>query len=195
MTFEGNTPMVGVTGVLEAPATATAPTVARDELADLVADLFDRYQPAIFSYLCRLVGVRDLAEELTQEAFLRAYDARRKLPDVANRRAWLYRIATNLALNAIKRRARFAWLPWGDRVAAHSTGDEAFAQVRQRSVLEQALASLPPQYRAPLLLYSHHGFTVSEVAQALGLSEGAVKVRLHRACEKFKEVYLIEERL
>ena len=190
MSLDGSISMAGLPGTLE---TATRGIPARDELAELVADLFDRFQPAIFSYLCRLVGTRDVAEELTQETFLRAHNARFKLPEVANRRAWLYRIATNLGLNAIKRQAHFTWLSWGDTGRASACSEDAYAQVRQRSALEQALATLPPQYLAPLWLYSHEGFTVSEVAQAVGISEGAVKVRLHRAREKFKQIYLTEE--
>src|SRR5512142_682883 len=114
-----------------------------------VSHLFERHHGEIFGYLNRMVGERELAQDLTQETFLQAHRARQRLPEVLDQRAWLYRIATNLALNVIKRRSRFAWLPWlsVDRPASDSTD-----QVGERSALEAALAALQPTYRAPLLL-------------------------------------------
>ena len=61
--------------------------------------------------------------------------------------------------------------------------------VIQESKAEEALAALPAAYRAPLLLYSHYGFKVSEVAEVLGVNEGAVKTRLYRAREMFRRAY------
>ncbi len=151
-----------------------------------VARLFERHNGEIFGYLNRLVGDRELAQDLTQESFLQAHRARGRLPEVLNQRAWLYRIATNLALNALKRRSRFAWLPWlsVDRSACDSTD-----QVGERSAVEAALAALQPSYRAPLLLYCHYGLSIGEVAQALGINEGAARPRIYRAREMFRKAY------
>ena len=74
----------------------------------LVVDLFEQYHSAVFAYLYRVVDDREWAHDLTQETFLRLFRARGRLSQVKNRRAWMYRIATNLALNALKRRRRFA---------------------------------------------------------------------------------------
>jgi RNA polymerase sigma-70 factor (ECF subfamily) len=162
-------------------------------LADLVAGMFEQYHTAIFAYLYRLVSDREWAHDLTQETFLRLFRTRHRLPQVENRRAWVYRIATNLAFNALKRRQRFTWLPWRNADAAHLTGPDPSEQADRRVVVEQALAELPPQYRAPLLLHSHYGFSVCETAKALGISEGAVKTRLYRAREMFRQVYERED--
>jgi RNA polymerase sigma-70 factor (ECF subfamily) len=62
-------------------------------------------------------------------------------------------------------------------------------QIHQWDEVAQALATLPAKYRAPLLLYSYDGLNVREVATALNLSEGAVKTRLHRAREMFRQAY------
>jgi RNA polymerase sigma-70 factor (ECF subfamily) len=151
-----------------------------------VERLFERHHGEIFGYLNRMVGDRELAQDLAQEVFLRAHLARRQLPQVLDQRAWLYRIATNLALNAIKRRDRFAWLPWlsVDRPAADTA-----QQAGERSVIEAALAALQPAYRAPLLLHCHHGLSTAEVAHALGIQEGAARTRVYRAREMFREAY------
>ena len=155
----------------------------------LVADLFEQYHVAVFAYLYRLVGDREWAHDLSQETFLRLFRARRRLPQVENRRAWVYRIATNLALNALKRRRRFTWLPWRQADDVHLTGPDPAEQADQQVAVERALAKLPTDYRAPLLLYSHYGFSVREVAQAMNASEGAVKTRLYRARELFRQAY------
>jgi RNA polymerase sigma-70 factor (ECF subfamily) len=164
-------------------------TGSRSDSAALVVDLFENYHTAVFAYLYRMVNDRDLAHDLSQETFLRLFRARHRLPQVENPRAYVYRIATNVALNALKRRRRFAWLPWRNTDAVYLTAPDPTEQADQRFDVEQALARLPLHYRAPLLLYCHYGFNVREVAEALGISEGAVKTRLHRAREMFRQEY------
>lgn len=175
-------------------------TMARDMAGDIgafpaargdpVAWLFEQHHSAIFAYLYRLVGDRDWAHDLTQESFLRVVDARDQLPAIANPRAWVYRIATNTAINATKRQRRFAWLPWQ---AAEVRGESRDADLAaSRDAVERALAALDPIYRAPLLLFCHHGLSTREVAEALGLREGAVRTRLCRARELFRAAYAKE---
>lgn len=163
--------------------------LASDENAGLVAELFGEHRSAIFAYIWRLLGEREGAEELTQETFLRLFNAREQLPGVINRRAWIYRIATNLCLNAIKRRRRFAWLPWHAGEVSVLQAPDSAEQVSKRDTLEIALCAVSPQYRAPLLLFARYGFTISEVAETLGISEGAVKTRIYRAREMFRAAY------
>jgi len=165
------------------------PRRARDRAAALVAEMFERYHTAVFAYIYRLVNDREWAHDLTQETFLQVFRARHQLPQVENRRAWVYRIASNTALNALKRRRRFAWLPWRTADTSHLTGADPAEETNRRIAVEQALAELPPHYRAPLLLYSHDGFSVREVAEVLGISEGAAKTRLYRAREMFRQAY------
>ncbi len=153
------------------------------------AHLFERHHREVYAYLCRLVRDRAWAEDLVQETFLHALAARRGLAEVQNPRAWLYRIATNLALKGLKRRRRFAWLPWGAADRYHANAPDNASEVAGRGAVEEALAALPPDYRAPLLLYAHYGLSVAEVAEALNLSQGAVKMRLCRGREMFREAY------
>ncbi len=134
----------------------------------LVSDLFERYHEAIFAYLYRMLDDAEAAHDLTQETFLQLFRTRDRLADVENLRAWVYRLATNLALNAIKRRRRFTWLPWRKVEDARQTAPDPLQRLGRELDVEQALNQLPPEYRAPLLLYSHDGFSVREVAEALG---------------------------
>ncbi len=162
---------------------------AHPEPETLVADLFEQYQTAVFAYLYRLVNDREWAHDLSQETFLQLFRTRHRLPEVENRRAWVYRIATNLALNALKRSRRFAWLPWRQADDPQLHVPDPAERVDEHTALERALAELPADYRAPLLLYSHYGFSVREVAKTLNVSEGTVKTRLFRAREMFRQAY------
>lgn len=168
---------------------STAGSEIYAESTYLVVDLFEQYHTAVFAYIFRLVGDWEWARDLSQETFLRLFDTRRRLYEIENRRAWLYRIATNLTFNALKRKRRFAWLPWRDDDVGRVIASDPIDETDQSIAVEQALAQLPPHYRAPLLLHSHYGFSVQEVAEALNISEGATKTRLYRAREKFRRAY------
>ncbi len=158
--------------------------------AETVAALFAEYRSPVSAYLYSLVDEWELAHDLTQETFLELFYTRHRLRDVENARAWIYRIATHLALNRVKRRRRFAWLPWHlAEKALHFQWQAMDAEVEKRVVIEEALATMAPRYRAPLLLHSYYGFSVREVAALLELSEGNVKVQLHRAREMFRQSY------
>lgn len=164
-----------------------------DVHAEQVLDLFETYHESIFAYLYRLLGDAEWAHDLTQDTFLRLFETRERLSGVENQRAWTYRIASNMALNALKRRRRFRWLPWRDDDVLQGEAQLIQASVAGAVEVEQevsrALAAMTPEYRAPLLLYSQFDFSVREVADMLGLSESAVKTRLFRAREMFRKAY------
>jgi RNA polymerase sigma-70 factor (ECF subfamily) len=162
---------------------------AQDEEAALVADLFEQYHSVIFAYLYRLLNDREWANDLTQDVFLQVFRQKQQLQLLRNERAWIYRIASNLAFNALKRQRRFTWLPWRSQDSPYARTADSTDNVAERAAIEQALSELPPNYLAPLLLYSRYGFSVREVALALDISEGAVKNRLYRAREMFRQVY------
>ena len=175
--------------VADAGAQVAVDSVTED-LAQVVASLFEAYAQPVCAYIHSLVDDWPLAHDLTQETYLALHQTRDRLPQVVNRRAWVYRIATHLALNERKRRKRFAWLPWSHAEEnASGTWTSLESTIDARDAVEQALAALTLDYRAPLLLYSGYDFTVREIAEALAISEPAVKTRLHRAREMFRKVY------
>ncbi len=162
---------------------------AQDEEAALVADLFEQYHGPIFAYLYRLVNDREWAHDLTQDVFLQVFRQKQQLHALRNERAWIYRVASNLAFNALKRQRRFTWLPWRSDDNAYAQTADTTEAIGEKAAVEQALNKLPPNYRAPLLLYSRYSFSVREIAVALDISNGAVKNRLYRAREMFRQVY------
>jgi RNA polymerase sigma-70 factor (ECF subfamily) len=159
------------------------------ELDALFDRLFTGFQRPILNYLYRLLGDRDRAEEVAQDVFVKAYRALPRLPADANHRAWLYRIATNAAYDQLRRRKVIQWLPMGDRerTVAGSTSPEP--GLGEREAVQQALEQLPPKYRTALILFCVQGYSTQEIGDMLGISVGAVKTRLYRAREMFRESY------
>jgi RNA polymerase sigma-70 factor (ECF subfamily) len=173
--------------MIHTKADAVDHSEVRDDPVTLIAQLFEQHHAALFTYIYRLVDDWELAHDLAQETFYQLIRTSQRLAQVENPRAWAYRIASHVAFNALKRRRRFAWLPLS---ASHEVAwEESAEHVDRRTDVERALARLSPDYRAPLLLYSYHGFSVREVAEALQIGESAVKNRLYRAREMFRQVY------
>lgn len=149
--------------------------------------LFREFQGAIVNYLYRLVGDAAQAEELAQDVFVRAYQALPKVKEGTNHRAWLYRIATNAAYDVLRRRRLVRFIPYDGQTATASPASSA--QLEARDTVQQVLLRLPPDYRAPLVLFSVQGYSTAEIAEMLGISIGAVKTRLYRAREAFRRLY------
>jgi RNA polymerase sigma factor (sigma-70 family) len=162
----------------------------------LFESLFGSYRQPIYSYLYRLVGNLDPAEELLQQGFVNAYRALPRLATDANHKAWLYRIATNAARDYFRRQRLRRWLPFHDEdetdTDSKSEAAEQGEDVDRELAIEvqEALLKLPLNYREPLLLYSVHEMTTAEIAKTLGIGNSAVKMRLMRARELFKRVYV-----
>jgi len=153
-------------------------------------DIFIRYHDPIYRYLLGMVGDVEQAQDLTQDTFLKAYKAMRYLPDPALP-AWLYRIATNTALDALRHRRRLRWLPFapGDEERWLDPTSDLPLQCAEQEAVGRALATLTPPQRACLLLRARDGLTLEEIAQAIGLSTGAAKMTLYRAKERFRAAY------
>jgi RNA polymerase sigma-70 factor, ECF subfamily len=165
----------------------------RPEVEATFCRLFEGHRFEIAAYLGRLVGDPALAEDLAQDTFEKALRALGRLPAGANTRAWLYRIATNTALDCLRRRRLITWLPFFDR-DADPTARDSFADASLESVtVQRCLDRLAPRYRVPLVLYACQGLSTSEIAAVLRITPGAVKTRLFRAREKFRQIYVPEE--
>jgi RNA polymerase sigma-70 factor (ECF subfamily) len=153
----------------------------------LINALFHQHEQALCSYLARLTGDTARSQELTQETFVRAYRALLKGERWDNPRAWLYRVASRLATNDYHRRNLLEWLPFSG--AEPDPAPDVETSVAERMAVQAALDALPPKYRVPLVLYDYVGYSVAEIAHALGLSQSGVKSRLSRARIKFCRAY------
>ncbi len=151
------------------------------------AALVTRYQQAIGGYLFRLTGDREVAFDLAQETFVRAYRALGHTRPGLQFKPWLYRIATNLAYDHLRRRRRIAWVSLHgiDRVV-HA---DPPGSVEERDLVQQTLAHLRPDERAVLLLCGLEELSYPEAAAMLGGSAEAIRKRFTRAKEHFRRVY------
>src|SRR5262245_45641596 len=131
---------------------------AREGDDQAFAALFDAWQGPITGYLLRLTGDREVANDLTQETFLRAYRAlgslERSGAGEPNLRAWLYRIATNLAHSWRRRQRLLQWLPFGPTTPEPAADGLADA-IGERDLVERALRTIGTQH-ATVLLLRHH---------------------------------------
>lgn len=135
--------------------------------------LFQRFNGPICTYLARLVGNDELGRDLAQETFLLAWKNLPHLQGELHFKAWLYRIATNVARSHLRHERLIRWLPWVERDnLPNITGPEE--RVSEMECVEQALASLAPQCRICLLLQLVGGFSQHEIAAMLGISEKSV---------------------
>jgi RNA polymerase sigma-70 factor, ECF subfamily len=153
-------------------------------------ELVERTHRRVYTLAYRLVGDRHEAEDVAQEAYLRAYRALRGFRGEARFETWLHRITANTAMNHLRRRGRFGDLLAEDDervVRIEEPGRSTPDDVVERDEIERALGTLPTGQRAVVLLKDVYGFSCAEIGDELGISEGAVKVRLHRARRRLKE--------
>jgi len=166
-------------------------TLAGDD--DAFAMLVQLHQAAVFNIAYRMVGQRDTAQSLAQETFLRAFRALDTFDLNRSFGPWLYRIATNLSINWIKR----ARLPTVS-IETPFKSDEAesepldipdssaepaarFSQAEMQAELRQAIESLPAVYRSVIELQHFQELNYDEIANTLKITVGTVKTRLFRA--------------
>lgn len=160
-----------------------AKLVARAQAGDQAAfeELILLHAPAVYRMLARVLGNPADAEEVAQEALLRAW---RGLPNYraeARFSTWLYRIALNEANRRLAREARRPAVPLQDELVDPRAGPPAVAESAElEAQLERCLAELPPQYRAAVVLRDVEGLTNDEAAGVLGLGIRNFKSRLHR---------------
>ncbi|MEW5938380.1 MAG: RNA polymerase sigma factor [Chloroflexota bacterium] len=158
--------------------------------------IYDAYQPKILRYLSRFIGESE-AEDLTQDTLVKVHQSLGGFRGEAQLSTWIYRVATNVALDRMRQ-------PSFRRVEQASVSDEiveAKISERQKPPIEKALIrnemndcirgyveKLPDDYRVALVLSEYEGIKNSEIAEILGVTLETVKIRLHRAKAKLKEV-------
>lgn len=170
-------------------------------------ELIAPFQRPVHLYLAQLIGDDDWARDLAQDTFWQAWRGLPRLREPALFRVWLFRIATNRARSWLRHRRLIGWmsLDWltspkeegtaekpsrpnlGEQLHAPETGFEE--RLIETETLRLALAQVPRDYRACLLLHLSLGFTVPQVAEQLGLTPGAARMRLCRGLAALRTAY------
>jgi len=146
--------------------------------------LVRRYQDRLYRFVLRMVGTREEALELTQDVFIKAWQALPQWKPDAAFHTWLFRIGSNAAMDALRRRkiVEFTQLDEQHDAVADGPTPEAQLESKQRlQALDAALAWLPPEQREAILLREVEGLSYAELSVVLGVNEGTVKSRLARA--------------
>ncbi|MFQ5778329.1 MAG: RNA polymerase sigma factor [Terriglobia bacterium] len=165
-------------------------------------DAFDvlvgKYRTPVIHFLYRIVHEPALAEELAQEVFLRVYRARTRYQPRARFSTWMFRIATNVGLNALRdgrmRRARETSMHEDHKLegavaaAAHPapTAEETMLEAERSRQIRQAVEALPEKQRLAVLMHKYQELDYSEIADVLDCSESALKSLLFRAYETLR---------
>lgn len=139
--------------------------------------LVRRYQSSVYRFVVHLTSDPSLAEDITQETFVKAFRSLRRYRGESRFTTWLFTIARNCTVDdarAAARRARLSQNIQHDRVATTSDSSGAFE-------LREAIADLPAELAEPLLLIDLFGFSYAEVAALSDAPEGTIKSRVHRA--------------
>ncbi|CAN5753407.1 RNA polymerase sigma factor [soil metagenome] len=159
----------------------------------VIEQLYAAHHAEIYSYLCRMLRDDELAADLTQETFVKAFRAFDTLANHARARAWLYQIAGRKALDELRRRRIVRFVPWtGESRGSGASAEEAALHGRLSAEMERALAAIPPRQRQALLLAEVQELTGLELAQALGVSHVAARALLSRARESLRQALAVE---
>jgi RNA polymerase sigma-70 factor (ECF subfamily) len=181
---------------------------ARD--AEALELLYQRYETALRRHVAAMVSDETAAQDLVQETFLRAWTHAEQWNGEGHFKGWLYRIATNLALNHLRALRRHPAQPlvgeeerpadeWSEEVELYAPGwlvdtsalgpDAALEQTEQRSRLRRAIQGLPVEKREVFRLVHEMELSIRDTAGRLGIPEGTVKSRLHYAQKRFSQAW------
>ena len=162
---------------------------------DAFDDLMKRYKGRIYAYLLRSVKSYEDAEELTIEVFCKAYRALDTWKPQARFSTWLYKIAHNLSIDFHRAKSRRRTYSLNDEeftlaeptaVDLWSNPEWTLEEKDRHRVIREAVDQLSPKQKAVFMLNRYQGLQIKEVAEALGMAEGTVKIHLHRAMRKLR---------
>jgi RNA polymerase sigma factor (sigma-70 family) len=166
----------------------------KDTAGAFVETLFAKHHGEIYAYLLRMLRDADLASDLTQDAFVKAYKNYPSLEKSENARAWLYQIAHRVALDELRRRRIVRMVPLvGEARGAAPSAEHLSMEVRLSGPLERALARIPERQREALLLAELHDLTGLELAAAMGVSHVAARAILTRARHSLRTALAAEK--
>jgi len=157
---------------------------------------------AVVNFL-RLLGNMEDADDVTQEVFVRACTSWSALYERGHLSAWLYRIATNLCVDQLRRRKRISWWPLSFRSRTEEAAEDnvledatalladsgGIPEVAERELIQTTLTRMPSEYAVVLVLHAAQGIPYQEVADIVGISPNAAATRISRAKKMFAEYY------
>jgi RNA polymerase sigma-70 factor, ECF subfamily len=165
---------------------------------DAFGEIVELYKDKVFQICYRMLGNRHEAEDMAQEAFVRAFVNIRSFNINMKFSTWLYRIATNLCIDRIRKKKPDVYL---DAAVAGTDGLDMYSQVAADTVLPEdeleslalqetiqaEISKLPEKYRSPIVLKYIEELSLKEISEILDLPVGTVKTRIHRGREALRK--------
>jgi len=165
-------------------------TIARRAVtgdSEAFLNLYQQNLPRIYAVCLRIVANRGQAEEVTQQALIRTWEMLGSYRGESPLSAWIHRIAVNAALDYMRARNRLTKrVEFTDNLEVFEKPDLSSPRENQMD-MEQAIAALPPQARAVVVLHDIEGYSHNEISGLLGIAAGTSKAHLHAARRLLKE--------
>ncbi len=150
-------------------------------------ELFDAHVDRVYRLAFRLTGRDDLAQDCTQDTFIRAFERLHTFRGDASLSTWLHSIAVSVTLNALRKVKRFRHREADLSEASHMS-DGRRVEPDMKSRLARAIDTLPEGYRTVFLMHDVEGYTHEEIGATLGVQPGTSKAQLFRARAKLREM-------
>jgi len=158
----------------------------RDEKA--FREIVNRWEPRLYYYLRRIVENENDVWDILQETWLAVFQNIRKLQEPLKFSTWLYKIGHNKAVNLLRKENRYIQMK-EEQAKDYRENDNSVINVKERTeIVHKMLDKLKLAHSEVLTLYFLEGFSISEMAQIIGISEGTAKSRLYYAKNKLYEV-------
>jgi len=154
-------------------------------------EIVRKYQKQVYWVIRKMVLDHDEADDITQEVFIKVYSALKDFREESNLFTWLYRIATNYAINHIRkvkvRNTVSVEVVVESIISKEKRSDELIDEEKRRKILEEAIETLPPQQRAVFNMRYYDELPYDEIANILGKSIGGIKANYFHAVKKIGE--------
>ncbi|UOQ68511.1 RNA polymerase sigma factor [Hymenobacter volaticus] len=161
---------------------------------DRMGLLFERYHRKLFGFLYHMLGRADASEDLVQNVFYRMLKYRHTYTGEGEFRSWMYHLARNVLADHVKKNRHATRhtdvADLAEQISGGTHADERLQKEQEVATLHRALEKLSPENREVLVLSRFQELKYEEIARVLDTSEGAVKVRVHRAMNELKKIYL-----
>ncbi|HHV65351.1 MAG TPA: sigma-70 family RNA polymerase sigma factor [Peptococcaceae bacterium] len=158
-----------------------------------VVEWMEKYGNRIIRVVYLLVNDYHLAEEITQEVFIQAYNSLESFRGESSPYTWLYRIALNLSKNYLKRKERISFLPFKEEAGEEDILTEPVEEQVIKLVaghrVRECVGQLPLAYREVIILYYYDGLKIAEIAGVLEQPVGTVKSKLSRGRELLEKIF------
>lgn len=156
--------------------------------------LYHRYSRRVFGFFYRLTGDGATSEDLVQNVFMRILKYKHTYSEDGKFETWIFHMARNIHHDHYKKNSRYSWQEdmgdWEAKLSDHKNAESEAEKSDELSMLKQALQSLTPEKRELIEMTRFQKMKYEQVASLLGVTESAVKVRVHRILKELRLAYL-----